>query len=663
VTEPLFESPGDLLLARGTEDPVESLALSRAEEDQLRLIRDQSLTVKTLVEVGLVLGAAFLLYRSVVERKSRAELDGSPDGRFLRWLALRHAQNFIPGWLYMVTPAIEYAYTLGTVRDRQVPDEWLTQFAERYAGDIANYFNQTSADALSEGFNGFVNKKLPRRLAAERALDGWGLNNRMMRAVLSRVGPNKIDSVVQLDRDASTRDWIESMLVQRAHTIGENEGFNVTQHGRQLSWMYQVRTGRLPANARKVWLTARDERVCASCGPMHKREVRVSEAFETEYGKLWVPSMHPSCRCEVVLRIPTEVGLSKALGHNELAEFNEEHPRGEGGRFRTKLKERPQNETLERLLSGVQQAPAQEVTLDAPEGVSLGASEVGLGSSGTSLGQTAVSLGKPDAFLGTRSEVSLGSAGVSLDQDGASLNEAPVVLQSPELVELHEDLKLRARQATDVVLDAPRTPLPRRESRATVVLEEPIYFLDPAGFHHFEDMSPVIDHMDPEKAKFEPWQEFATIDATSDIVETMFQREIQREARRIMQEGRNIIGSPYGDRTALTEEMVTLAIEAEITGAIDQPGLREYAQHMGIRRHEWTLVAYRMEEAYMDSFEGITTAHGHQEFFSAPGEYWVDEVEESYLGNEGYPVVVHEVLPILPEDEEDPDGWARGMHR
>ena len=55
-------------------------------------------------------------------------------------------------------------------------------------------------------------------------------------------------------------------------------------------------------NATRQWITAKDELVCDECGPLHKMEVPIGEPFEVNGKKIWAPSLHPNCRCEVKLK-------------------------------------------------------------------------------------------------------------------------------------------------------------------------------------------------------------------------------------------------------------------------------------------------------------------------------------------------------------------------
>lgn len=653
MTADLFELPGDTLLARGTTDPIEQLQLTRAEEDQLNLIQGEANSVRTLAEVGLVLGAAFLLYREVVRRKTLEELGSNNiDAPVLYWLTKRNSGRFIVPWVRTVTPALEAAYTVGAVKagGAMIPDDMVRQFATKYAVDTASYFNETSAQALTEGFNTYLNRNLPARLAAEKALQGYGLNSRMMRALVGRAARAKVDSPAQLNPDASTHDFIESMLVQRAYDIGDNEGFNVSQHGQQITWLYLQKTGRLSLDALKVWHTARDERVCPSCGPLDKQAVLVNQPFKTDHGPLWVPSMHPNCRCEVRLRslVREEFLLSKAEPPDP--QFERQHPRGQGGRFRRITRQpvyaEPEVETdVERAL---REAPVEEeVAIPAPVEIPTELQIPGQ-----------VSIAGPVQIPGAVSipqeqeEISIAGPEIAQAEDQVTIPGAEVeqvVLPGLSMVQIADTVQeLQVAASEQLAIRSAEAPRPATTARTgTVPLPPPLgaWRLDPSGFHYFEGDSPHVDPMNPDYAVFRPGEEFVTIDEVMEQIHNLYAEEIQRETRRIMTSGKNYMrDTGYGD-IVLDEGRVQLAITAEVMG-LDEPELRSYANAMGVHRSDWTVVQYRMYEAHAAGFEGDLYAHEEMDRWDVPGLY---HAEENLIPMDGWPVIT---VDLDPEEEE-----------
>lgn len=71
---------------------------------------------------------------------------------------------------------------------------------------------------------------------------------------------------------------------------------NETLYGRDIP-----RSGKIPWNARKVWVTRRDERVCNYCDPLDGIRAKLTEDFVTDYGIIPVPPVHPRCRCFLIV--------------------------------------------------------------------------------------------------------------------------------------------------------------------------------------------------------------------------------------------------------------------------------------------------------------------------------------------------------------------------
>lgn len=625
-------------------DPIEALGdlqLSRVEESQLRLNRAESEDARTLVEVGLALAAAFLLHRSYVARKTKQMLPGQPSSALVQAIAMQNARAFTPAAVYMITPALETALAYGQVRSEapNVPDEVIQEFAQDYARNISHYFNDTSGEALADGFNGFVNKKIAAKAAAEKALDGYGLNRRQMRSVLTRLVPGKISSIQELDLDHDRHAQIERMLVDRMYDLGDTESYNVSQQGQQLAWLYNHRLGRLPADTRRVWLTAEDEKVCPVCGPLDNARVAVDEPFQSPYGKIWMPTLHPNCRCDVRLWIPRGERIAKDLYGGRLADFNEDHPRQHDGRFRTKKHEvrtveRPVDPTLERLLREAQSPPRPQEPQSPPaeglglgEGLNLG-QKLGLGS-GLNLGSLNLSLNL--SAIGQQQEMKLEQPTLSL----GSLKLDDLKLSEQEL----EGLKLTALAPAQINLAAPRPATPRAREE-TIGLPDTMFFLDPSGFHHYDENMHL--HESGEYASFGHDDEFTTRENLYDQIGTMYTEEINREVRRVINQGRNW-AMIDGERRVLDADTLRGAFIAEITNSNNVPVLRDLAQQFGVKRADYTVVVYRLDEAYANGFEGDTLAFGETEFSKVPGTYRVDE-EIPYTG-QGWPLIIRFLEP------------------
>lgn len=78
---------------------------------------------------------------------------------------------------------------------------------------------------------------------------------------------------------------------QRAELIASTEVTRAYAEGNRQAW---AEAGIVE---KREWRTAADERVCPICGPLHKQQAGLNEAFE---GGIDNPPAHPRCRCWIV---------------------------------------------------------------------------------------------------------------------------------------------------------------------------------------------------------------------------------------------------------------------------------------------------------------------------------------------------------------------------
>lgn len=113
------------------------------------------------------------------------------------------------------------------------------------------------------------------------------------------------------------RDLAKVAVANRARHILETENEVAANFGTQLLLMHAVQKGYLPADTKKVWVTAVDERVCPVCAPMDSVAVDLDAPFELHpytgilnHGvRIWVPPAHPNCRCRIVTDKTIEHGI------------------------------------------------------------------------------------------------------------------------------------------------------------------------------------------------------------------------------------------------------------------------------------------------------------------------------------------------------------------
>ena len=218
----------------------------------------------------------------------------------------------------------------------EVPMSVIFSLADKHAEKIGDYFHETSRDALAEGFTTLVNRRLPAKAATDQVLDAYGLTPRQMRGYTSaKQFQTPVDSPVPRSIKAKARAYIDRAFTTRTKKLSTQEEHNIDEQAKQFAWMWLQDKKRLSDKAQKMWVTAKDERVCPVCGPLHGKKVGINERFMTKEGAFYTPGLHPNCRC--VIRL-IENRFAKNLAGTALADFNEEHPRGYAGRFSTKAR-------------------------------------------------------------------------------------------------------------------------------------------------------------------------------------------------------------------------------------------------------------------------------------------------------------------------------------
>ena len=103
-----------------------------------------------------------------------------------------------------------------------VPMSVIYDLADKHVEKIGDYFHNSSRDALAEGFNTMVNRRVPAKAAADRVLEAYGLTPRQMRGFTSNKQFNvPIESVSPLDVKARARAYIDRSFTQRVRKLSE----------------------------------------------------------------------------------------------------------------------------------------------------------------------------------------------------------------------------------------------------------------------------------------------------------------------------------------------------------------------------------------------------------------------------------------------------------
>lgn len=275
------------------------------------------------IQAGLAVARARMI------SQMKAEVRGIADPTYGQILTIADMawQLFLPQFRKISAPVIADAYTRAYwhANAGDVPASVIYSLAERHAEKTGEYFHASSRDALADGFNTLVNRRVASRAAADRVLDAYGLTPRQMRGYINNQGlMTTVDSPLPMDVKGRAREYIDRSFTERISKLSAQEQHNIEEQAKQYAWMWMQEKGQLTERAQKMWITANDERVCPVCGPLHGQKVMVNEQFKTPQGDFWSPGVHPNCRC-VVRLIENRFQLEKR--------FDPHQPRGTDGRW------------------------------------------------------------------------------------------------------------------------------------------------------------------------------------------------------------------------------------------------------------------------------------------------------------------------------------------
>jgi hypothetical protein len=307
-------------------------------------------TARSLGSPREVIESALQSYRLLVINQVKSELAKSKEitGSTLISLVDIAGQLYLKRFNTIVGPVAvgRYVEAYRRANAGDVPAEVLYALAEKHSDRLGTYFNETSKEALVEGFNAYVNRQVPARVAADRALDAYGLTPRQMRGYVALAPTEKVASITPRSLKARALEYIGRSIRNRLKIFSTQEIHNIDQQAQQTAWMWMADKGLLQPDAQKIWITAKDEKVCKVCGPMNGKKVGVTEQFKLPDGSMiYTPGVHPNCRCYVrlqnLVRPQPELTIAKADDDWD----PKEHPRGgdpqNRGRF-SRISARPQ---------------------------------------------------------------------------------------------------------------------------------------------------------------------------------------------------------------------------------------------------------------------------------------------------------------------------------
>lgn len=265
-----------------------------------------------LAKAAMGIGAAFLVYQRFGQRWMREQVAASPQPitrrRFVELANTMGAEGIDRFVLTAIPPLVAgYANGLKEAKIAQRNPVWIQRSAEHYANRLGKHIHDVSAEAMIDGFTAQLNRRVPARMAADRVIDAFGVAPKTMKALVNvwlGPAPKESPTAKPLGNPIKERadKIIADAIANRANAVAESEAFSAKNQAKTVMWNWQASKGELPDTARVVWYTAKDERVCPECAPMHGKTRKVTEQFRLPSGEhVWAPQVHPHCRCDVVL--------------------------------------------------------------------------------------------------------------------------------------------------------------------------------------------------------------------------------------------------------------------------------------------------------------------------------------------------------------------------
>lgn len=125
-----------------------------------------------------------------------------------------------------------------------------------------------------------------------------GLNWRQAQALL-RQRDRMADagqSAAQVQR--ATQAYGDRLRAQRTRMIARTEDAVARNAGKEAAWRAGLDAGLVPRTARRVWVTALDERTCPTCSALDGVSVAIDEPWDAGGVAVASPGeVHPHCRC------------------------------------------------------------------------------------------------------------------------------------------------------------------------------------------------------------------------------------------------------------------------------------------------------------------------------------------------------------------------------
>ena len=177
---------------------------------------------------------------------------------------------------------------------------WIKAQAARRVVEVSNEQQELMRWILSFGYSRAERPEVMMRKIRQVV----GLTQRQSTAVFNRWAQVNAETGSDELADAAAEKYRDQQIAYRAENIARTENRDATEQGRQDAWLIAQDEGLLPASTKRRWTSLPASfRLCEACEDMDGQTVGLNAPFYSEVLAMEVdrPTLHPSCRCSVVL--------------------------------------------------------------------------------------------------------------------------------------------------------------------------------------------------------------------------------------------------------------------------------------------------------------------------------------------------------------------------
>lgn len=184
-----------------------------------------------------------------------------------------------------------------------VQDPETLKFIKERTGDLIKEISGETKNAVREIIKRTYKDGIGPDAAAKQIKNIVGLTTRQALAVENYYTKLLADGIKPTTAADKAKAYSKRLIDFRAETIARTELMRSMNEGHQAFISEAIKRDLLDENEwEKVWWTAKDERVCPLCGPLHGETVGAKDTFTTPNGQLMAGPLHPRCRCVVLFK-------------------------------------------------------------------------------------------------------------------------------------------------------------------------------------------------------------------------------------------------------------------------------------------------------------------------------------------------------------------------